>query len=224
MNYTDGRDVKDLSQFPAGATVFPVVSDGRSYYYLNGVQWFVFGQTGWMKTNAPSGNLTNVNGGTPCGPICCAPAGAQPVTPLGMQVQAQAVCEPPAAPQYSCQFNPCEPQVFIDCRRILWFKNPYGGWKICRGNGSWEDTELDTCPPGLIPLFYQPVGGYFWYKENGASWKYSQGWAENNDVPCGLREVYINVTTGQLFYYPICTEQEMREAIGSNPFCATGYT
>jgi hypothetical protein len=142
-----------------------------------------------------------------------------------MMVQSQAICEAPKPPRYECVFDPCQPPVYVDCNLVLWFRNPYGTWKICRSTGAWADTELESCPPSLNFLLYDPATGHFWVKIGDTWYTNAAGqWTVNNSVPCGLREVYINVVNGTMFYYPTCNERTLRTNVDSNVFCTTGYT
>jgi hypothetical protein len=108
------------------------------------------------------------------------------------------------------------------------FKDPYGGWMICKkGSQAWEAAEWDVCPTDLVRLKYSPSGGTYWQSESTGAVSYwdveSGSWLENNNPPCDLRPVFINLTTGKLFYYKVCRESDLRTTPSSQPFCSTGY-
>jgi len=108
----------------------------------------------------------------------------------------------------------------------MWYKDPYNGpmiWK--QGEDAWSETELDTCPSALAPLYYSPSEGTYWVKENTGSisvWNaQNKEWVEDNNPPCDLRPVFVDPVSGSFVYYPVCKESELRESV-TNPYATQG--
>ena len=102
--YTDGRIIGEQGSFPQGTVIYPVLYDGRLYYYQNGSQWYVFSSGTWIVTGTgPTGgnvqNVTNMPNQQGSCPGACIP-GPQPVINLGNQVQSTPNCTPPPHAPY----------------------------------------------------------------------------------------------------------------------------